>query len=76
LHDCPIFDLAKGRLPHAKVECDLRATCSDDVRFPPDDLSELFSHRAEALDGVAYEVDATLVSGTVVLRYDPSRPRE
>jgi hypothetical protein len=55
------------------------------VRFPPDDLSELFlfeqkrrvqADRTVALDGIAYEVDATLVGETVVLRYDPSRPRE
>ena len=32
--------------------------------------------RTVSLDGIAYEVDATLVGETVVLRYDPSRPRE
>ena len=32
--------------------------------------------RTVALDGIAYEVDAMLVGETVVLRYDPSRPRE
>jgi hypothetical protein len=55
------------------------------VRLPSEDLSELFlfeqkrrvqADRTVSLDGVAYEVDATLVGETVVLRYDPSRPRE
>jgi hypothetical protein len=77
------------RNPHRGLEgetpADRWATHSEDVRFPPDDLSELFlfeqkrrvqADRTVALDGIAYEVDATLVGETVVLRYDPSRPRE
>jgi hypothetical protein len=77
------------RNPHRGLEgetpADRWAAHSEDVRFPPDDLSELFlfeqkrrvqADRTVALDGIAYEVDATLVGETVVLRYDPSRPRE
>lgn len=77
------------RNPHRGLEgetpADRWATHSEDVRLPPGDLSELFlfeqkrrvqADRTVSLDGVAYEVDATLVGETVVLRYDPSRPRE
>jgi transposase InsO family protein len=55
---------------------------SSDVTLSGTDLSELFlfeqkrkvqKDRTVSLDGVMYEVDATLVSETVLLRYDPSR---
>lgn len=77
------------RNPHRGIEgdspADRWASHSDDVRLPPDDISELFlfeqkrrvqADRTVSLDGIAYEVDATLVGETVLLRYDPSRPRE
>ena len=59
--------------------------CSDDIRLPSSDPSDLFlfeqkrrvhADRTVSLDGMAYEVDAMLVGETVTLRYDPSRPRE
>jgi transposase InsO family protein len=77
------------RSPHRGLEgdtpADRWAACSDDVRLPSGDLSELFlfeqkrrvqADRTVSLDSVAYEVDATLVGETVTLRYDPARPRE
>ncbi len=57
--------------------------CSDEVRLPSSDPSDLFlfeqkrrvhADRTVSLDGVAYEVDALLVGETVTLRYDPARP--
>ncbi|HET9622729.1 MAG TPA: DDE-type integrase/transposase/recombinase, partial [Kofleriaceae bacterium] len=69
------------RAPHRGLDgetpADRWAAHSEDVRFPPDDLSELFlfeqkrrvqADRTVSLDGIAYEVDATLVGETVVLR--------
>lgn len=77
------------RSPHRGLEgdtpADRWAACSDEVRLPSGDLSELFlfeqkrrvqADRTVSLDSVAYEVDATLVGETVTLRYDPARPRE
>lgn len=77
------------RSPHRGLEgdapADRWAACSEDVRLPSGDLSELFlfeqrrrvqADRTVSLDSVAYEVDATLVGETVTLRYDPARPRE
>lgn len=75
------------RSPHRGLEgatpADRWAMCSDEVRLPSSDPSDLFlfeqkrrvhSDRTVSLDGVAYEVDATLVGETVTLRYDPARP--
>lgn len=64
---------------------DAWALRSGDVRIPgPElDVRELFlfeqkrrvkRDRTVTLDGVVYEVDATLVNETVVLRFDPSLP--
>ena len=77
------------RNPHRGLDgetpADRWAKCSDDVRLPSSDPSDLFlfeqkrrvhADRTVSLDGVAYEVDAMLVGETVVLRYDPARPRE
>jgi hypothetical protein len=77
------------RNPHRGLDGDTPAerwaTCSDDVRLPETDTSDLFlfeqkrrvqTDRTVSLDGVAYEVDATLGGETVTLRYDPARPRE
>ncbi len=58
---------------------------AQDVRLvgPECDLEELFlfeqkrkvqKDRTVSLHGVVYEVDASLVGETVLLRYDPSRP--
>ena len=58
---------------------------AQDVRLvgPECDLDELFlfeqkrkvqKDRTVSLMGVVYEVDASLVGETVLLRYDPSRP--
>jgi transposase InsO family protein len=77
------------RSPHRGLEgdtpADRWAACSEEVRLPDGDTSELFlfeqkrrvqADRTVSLDGVAYEVDATLIGETVTLRYDPARPRE
>jgi putative transposase len=77
------------RSPHRGLDgatpADRWAMCSDDVRLPSSDPSDLFlfeqkrrvhADRTISLDGVAYEVDAMLVGETVTLRYDPARPRE
>lgn len=77
------------RSPHRGLDgatpADRWAMCSDDVRLPASDPSDLFlfeqkrrvhADRTVSLDGVAYEVDAMLVGETVTLRYDPARPRE
>jgi transposase InsO family protein len=74
------------RAPHKGLggECpqDRWAERSGDVRVAPGELSELFlfeqkrkvhKDRTVSLDGVMYEVDATLVGETVLLRYDPHR---
>ena len=61
------------------------AMAAGDVRLAAasDDLQELFlfeekrkvqKDRTVSLHGIVYEVDATLVSETVTLRFDPSRP--
>jgi len=66
-----------GQCPH-----DRWTERSSDVRIAPGDLGELFlfeqkrkvhKDRTVSLDGVMYEVDATLVGETVLLRYDPNR---
>jgi transposase InsO family protein len=75
--------------PHRGLdgECpaDRWAQKSDEVRLPSGDLSELFlfeqkrkvqRDRTVSLDGVLYEVDASLVGDTVVLRYDPNVKRK
>lgn len=74
------------RAPHKGLdgECpqDRWAERSGDVRVAPGDLGELFlfeekrkvhKDRTISLHGVMYEVDATLVGETVLLRYDPQR---
>ena len=59
------------------------AATAQDVRLPGPELAEMFlfeqkrrvqKDRTVSLLGVIYEVDASLVSETVTLRYDPSRP--
>lgn len=77
------------RNPHRGLDgdtpADRWAQRSDEVRLPDSDTSDMFlfeqkrrvqADRTVSLDGVAYEVDATLVGETVTLRYDPARPRE
>lgn len=72
--------------PHRGLdgECpaDRWAQKSDEVRLASGELAELFlfeqkrkvqKDRTVSLDGVLYEVDASLVGETVLLRYDPSR---
>jgi len=60
------------------------AQVADEVRYLPDshELDDLFLAEAKrvvqrdrtvSLDGICYEVDASLVRETVTLRYDPSR---
>jgi transposase InsO family protein len=75
--------------PHRGLdgECpaDRWARNSDEVRLAGGELSDLFlfeqkrkvqKDRTVSLDGVLYEVDASLVGDTVTLRYDPSRTRK
>lgn len=77
------------RTPHRSLEGDCPldrwAKTADEVKFigPELDLDDLFlfetkrrvhKDRTVSLDGVLYEVDASLVNETVILRYDPSRP--
>jgi transposase InsO family protein len=59
------------------------AQSADEVRYLDSELEELFlaearrkvqKDRIVSLDGKAYEVDASLVGQTVVLRFDPSLP--
>ena len=59
------------------------AQSADEVRYLDSNLEELFLAEARrkvqkdriiSLNGKAYEVDASLVSQTVVLRFDPSLP--
>lgn len=72
--------------PHRGLdgECpvDRWAQKSDEVRLPSGDMADLFlfeqkrkvqKDRTVSLDGVLFEVDATLVGETVLLRYDTSR---
>lgn len=77
------------RSPHhglgGMAPLDRWAMAAQEVRLvgPDCDLDELFlfeqkrvvqKDRTVSLHGVVYEVDASLVSETVTLRYDPSRP--
>ncbi|MCB9576617.1 MAG: DDE-type integrase/transposase/recombinase [Polyangiaceae bacterium] len=75
--------------PHRGLDgeapADRWAARSSDVRLADPGVADLFlfeqkrrvqSDRTVSLDGVVYEVDAVLVGDTVVLRYDPSRPRD
>jgi putative transposase len=75
--------------PHRGLdgECpaDRWAQRSDEVRLASGDLTEVFlfeqkrkvqKDRTVSLNGVLYEVDASLVGDTVVLRYDPSRKQK
>ena len=75
--------------PHRGLggECpaDRWAQRSDEIRLAGSDLSDLFlfeqkrkvqRDRTVSLDGVLYEVDASLVGDTVVLRYDPNAKRK
>jgi transposase InsO family protein len=61
------------------------AKSADEVRYlpPADNLDDLFLSEAKrkvqkdrtvSLNGLVYEVDASLVGGTVTLRFDPSQP--
>ena len=61
------------------------AARSDEVQLAPGEVGELFlfeskrkvhKDRTVSLDGVLYEVEATLIGETVVLRYDPSGARK
>lgn len=58
------------------------ASTSSDVHLPPAELTDVFlfeekrtvqKDRTVSLNGVAYEVDASLVGEVVTLRYDPAR---
>ena len=75
------------RAPHrgleGKTPLDRWAALADEVRYLGAEIDDLFLHeekrkvakdRTVSLNGVAYEVDATLVDEAVVLRYDPARP--
>jgi transposase InsO family protein len=77
------------RSPHhglgGMTPLDRWAMAAQEIRLvgPDCDLDELFlfeqkrvvqKDRTVSLHGVVYEVDASLVSETVTLRYDPSRP--
>jgi putative transposase len=84
-----VCELEYHQAPHRGLEgecpADRWAQHSDEVRLPSSDLGDLFlfeqkrkvqKDRTVSLDGVLYEVDATLVGETVLLRYDPSRKRK
>lgn len=73
------------RAPHKGIEGDCPldrwARTADEVRYLDENLDDLFlaeaqrkvhADRVVSLDGVAYEVDASLVGETVTLRYDPT----
>jgi putative transposase len=73
------------RAPHKGLEGDCPldrwAKVADEVRYLDAELDDLFlaeaqrkvhSDRVVSLNGVAYEVDASLVGETVTLRYDPT----
>jgi transposase InsO family protein len=75
------------RRPHRGLDgatpLDRWAALADEARFLGDDIDDLFLHeerrkvakdRTVSLHSVIYEVDATLVDESVVLRYDPTRP--
>jgi transposase InsO family protein len=59
------------------------AALADEVRYLGPDIDDLFLNEAKrkvardrtvSLDGIVYEVDATLVGEVVTLRHDPSKP--
>ena len=67
-----------------KTPLDKWATCADEVQYfnPSEDLETLFlceakrkvqKDRTVSLNGIVYEVDASLVGTTVTLRFDPSQ---
>ncbi len=73
------------RAPHKGIEGDCPldrwAKVADEVRYLDAELDDLFlaeahrkvhSDRVVSLNGVAYEVDASLVGETVTLRFDPT----
>jgi putative transposase len=73
------------RAPHkglsGEAPLDRWAKVADEVRYLDEKLDDLFlaeaqrkvhSDRVVSLNGVAYEVDASLVGQTVTLRYDPT----
>jgi putative transposase len=75
------------RSPHRGLDgatpLDRWAAVADEVRYLGADVEDLFLHEAKrkvakdrtvSLDGVVYEVDATLVGEVVTLRYDPAKP--
>lgn len=75
------------RSPHRGLDgatpLDRWAALADEVRYLSPDIDDLFLNEAKrkvardrtvSLDGVTYEVDATLVGEVVALRYDPSKP--
>ena len=75
--------------PHRGLDGECPADCwaqrSDEIRLAGSELSDLFlfeqkrkvqKDRTVSLDGVLYEVDASLVGDTVVLRYDPNAKRK
>jgi len=75
------------RAPHHGLDgstpLDRWAAVADEVRYLGPDLDDLFLHEAKrkvardrtvSLDGVVYEVDATLVGEVVMLRHDPAKP--
>ncbi len=76
-HQAPHKSLA-GETPF-----DRWAQASDKVRLAGPELGDLFlfelrrrvqKDRTVSLNGVIYEVDASLVGETVILRYEPARP--
>jgi len=73
--------------PHRSLDgqtpLDRWSALADEVRYLGADFDDLFLQEAKrkvakdrtvSLDGVVYEVDATLVGETVLLRYDPAKP--
>jgi len=79
-----IYHLTPHRGLDNETPLDRWARVADEVRYLPgsQDLDDLFlaevkrvvqRDRTVSLDGLVYEVDASLVRETVTLRYDPSR---
>ncbi len=75
------------RSPHRGLDgatpLDKWAAVADEVRYLGPDIDDLFLNEAKrkvardrtvSLDGIVYEVDATLVGEVVTLRHDPSKP--
>ena len=73
--------------PHRSLDgqtpLDRWSALADEVRYLGSDIDDLFLQEAKrkvakdrtvSLDGMVYEVDATLVGETVLLRYDPAKP--